>query len=344
MKILRARRGTIFLLHPFHIITTILCGFGSTFANSNLEKTFVWESYGESETLQVNIPQSLYSHYHEKPRTYNYSHYLIEDEGFDLVEALADAFKERAKEREMSEWELVNMVVDFVQSLPYLPEKGEYPKYPVETIVEYGGDCEDTSILLAAVLNELDVNCILLSPPGHMAVGIAATEMKAKRYVFNNVSYYFVETTGKNWEIGAVPDRYAGQAKVYEMPNPNSERHAIVPEAEPEIETEIITVSFLRTPEPSRDIYPNRKAFHYTVRIEGQSHTLDAIEQVQYRRIHPIYDEYKNNSWLVAYDAQQGFSKDWIGWEAVPVRVRIILRNGAMLEQLVTSNQLFQKQ
>ncbi len=318
-------------------------GFGPLASIASLDKTFVWESYGEPETLNVKVPNSLYAHYQSKPRTYRYGNYLLEDQGYDLARALASAFEQRAEQREMSEWQLVNMVVDFVQSLPYLPEaKGEYPKYPVETIVENGGDCEDTSILLAAILDELSVNCVLLSPPGHMAVGVAATGLAAKRYIFNGQSYYFVETTGKNWEIGAIPKSYMGNAKVYTLPNPEKERHILAAEKKEEPVAEVITVSFFRKPEPKRDIYPDRRAYHYTVKLEGAQHTLDEVEQVQYRRIHPVYSEYNNNSWLVAYDAKQGFSKDWIGWEAVPVRVRVILRDGNYLEQLVTFNKLFE--
>lgn len=312
-------------------------------AIASLDKTFVWESYGESETLQVKIPDALYTHYQSKPRTYQYGNYLIEDQGYDLAKALANAFEQRAAARDLSEWELVNMVVDFVQSLPYIPEaKGEYPKYPVETIVENGGDCEDTSILLAAILDQLSVNCILLSPPGHMAVGVAASGLAAKHYLFNGQSYYYVETTGKNWDIGAIPKAYMGLAKAYAVPNPNKERHALAAEPMPAPVAEVITVSFFRKSEPKRDIYPDRRAFHYTVKIEGEQRTLDDIEQVQYRRIHPMYEEYKENSWLVAYDSKQGFSKDWIGWEAVPVRVRVVLKDGNYLEQLVTFNKLFE--
>lgn len=52
--------------------------------------------------------------------------------------------------------------------------KGEYPKYPVETLVE-GGDCEDKSILLAAILRAMGYRTALLvfsGNPGHIAVGV----------------------------------------------------------------------------------------------------------------------------------------------------------------------------
>jgi len=47
-------------------------------------------------------------------------------------------------------------------------------KYPVETPVERG-DCEDKSILLAAILRALGYRTALLvfpDDPGHMAVGV----------------------------------------------------------------------------------------------------------------------------------------------------------------------------
>ena len=54
----------------------------------------------------------------------------------------------------------VDFVLSFVQSLPYTLDDvttgyDEFRRYAVETLIEGGGDCEDTTILVAAILRGL---------------------------------------------------------------------------------------------------------------------------------------------------------------------------------------------
>jgi len=82
-----------------------------------------------------------------------------------------------AIQEDLTESEKVNLLISFVQSLPYTFDNvstpfDEYPRFPIETLVFGGGDCEDTSILTSALLYEMGYDVILINPPGHMAVGI----------------------------------------------------------------------------------------------------------------------------------------------------------------------------
>ena len=54
----------------------------------------------------------------------------------------------------------------------------EYPRYPVETLFDRGGDCEDTSILTATILYEMgyDVALLILEDDNHCAIGISGGE------------------------------------------------------------------------------------------------------------------------------------------------------------------------
>jgi hypothetical protein len=55
----------------------------------------------------------------------------------------------------------------------------EYPRYPIETLVDKGGDCEDTAILAASIIRGMGYGVVLLvfpktaDSPGHCAVGVA---------------------------------------------------------------------------------------------------------------------------------------------------------------------------
>lgn len=112
----------------------------------------------------------------------------------------------------------VDMIIDVVQRLPYVPDDvstgfDDYTKFIMETFTELGGDCEDTSILLAAVLEAepFGYDMILIQPPGHMAAGIyGADDLPGYYWELNGRKYYYIETTGEGWGIGDLPDQYQG--------------------------------------------------------------------------------------------------------------------------------------
>lgn len=51
---------------------------------------------------------------------------------------------------------------------------------------------------------------VLLELPEHMALGIKCSpETRGGRsFEYNNNHYYYLETTGSNWEIGEMPEEY----------------------------------------------------------------------------------------------------------------------------------------
>ena len=68
----------------------------------------------------------------------------------------------------------------------------EYVRYPIETLVDGQGDCEDKVALLVALLYEMDADFVLLVLPEHMAVGVHLDEVDVGRYLwFHDKKYYF---------------------------------------------------------------------------------------------------------------------------------------------------------
>lgn len=68
-------------------------------------------------------------------------------------------------------------LLSFVQeSLPYEYDpknvSSDWPRHPSETLLRFGGDCEDTSILCAELLRRSGIGSAILSVPEHAAVGI----------------------------------------------------------------------------------------------------------------------------------------------------------------------------
>jgi hypothetical protein len=112
----------------------------------------------------------------------------------------------------------VDFIASFVQSFEYvkddpLNESYEYPRYPLETIKEQRGDCEDKAILTAALLDNLGYNVSLLRLPNHMAVGVRLLET-LPGYSYYIDQYYFLETTVLPMPLGKVPMEYEGLSNI----------------------------------------------------------------------------------------------------------------------------------
>ena len=175
----------------------------------------------------MQIPQALYDDYKGIPRppTANYSVYVTHPLDDTSMNNLVKMIERVAEKEGFSELEKVEFATTFVQSLPYTSDSvttsyDEYPRYPIETLVDNGGDCEDTSILLASLVNTIGYGVILIAYPGsHCAVGVKGGEGIHRTYFkYKEGKYFYVETTNTGWGIGAIPKEYAGvKAKIYDM-------------------------------------------------------------------------------------------------------------------------------
>lgn len=163
--------------------------------------------------------QQLYEEAEYRQMLDGYVPYVTEEGNSELVKNLAGVISKKAAEAFLDE---VEFAAAFVQeAIPYVSEEREYPRYPVETLVD-GGDCEDKSILLAALLREMGYRTVLLvfdGSPGHMAVGVDCQGCSGTYYQKNGVDYYYLESTGPGWSIGEVPSDLKGRsAYVYVVP------------------------------------------------------------------------------------------------------------------------------
>jgi predicted transglutaminase-like cysteine proteinase len=88
----------------------------------------------------------------------------------------------------------------------------EYWRFPLETLYWRVGDCEDSSLLTAAILKALSHKTVLLIYPHHVAVGVDAVNgftMAEQQQLVNN-TYLYCETTNEGWRVGDIPDQYLG--------------------------------------------------------------------------------------------------------------------------------------
>jgi hypothetical protein len=196
----------------------------------DIKQHYEW-NYGWSDwTWDITIPLELYWDFYDENRPEEWDNWvdMCKDSRDDYyINELVDAFETAASKQGYSKYETVEYVIAFIQSLPYTVDDettpwNEYPRYPIETLFDRGGDCEDTSILTAAILHAMgyDVALLILDNDNHCAVGIAGGEgVYGTYYIVDGTKYYFIETTGDGWGIGDFPSFDSGKAYVYPLNN-----------------------------------------------------------------------------------------------------------------------------
>jgi|GEM_PF-6390588 len=114
---------------------------------------------------------------------------------------------------------MLEYLLSFVQHLEYVHEVGEYPRYPMETIIDGGGDCDDSAILMGAVCTILRYGCGLIIWHDHADLGIAARpdEFTGKYFTKNKVRYYYCHCNAPGYRIGQYNGKYKGEPKIYHM-------------------------------------------------------------------------------------------------------------------------------
>lgn len=179
--------------------------------------------YLRDNSLTIPMIEWFYSYYKSLPR------FDITDYAAYVFDPYDDVYLSLVANRILSlpsapagESERADFIASFVQSLDYvkddpLNESYEYPRYPLETLREHHGDCEDKAILTAALLDSLGYNVSLLRLPNHMAVGVhLSNPLAAFSYYVNQ--YYFLETTTLFSPLGKVPSEYQGLTNITVYP------------------------------------------------------------------------------------------------------------------------------
>jgi len=178
----------------------------------------------ENGTWEINmeIPKSDYEYYKVFPGAYRYAFnvsylsYFMTINDPD-IKNLSLALNYISAEQDFDNLTRLNFILTFVQeAMGYYTDINttgfeDYYKFPLETLVEGGGDCEDTSLLMYTISHILGYNVKLIvmnvsSPAGimgHVAVGVHFQSIPLSPYSkylrdgFYNEGklYYYMETT-----------------------------------------------------------------------------------------------------------------------------------------------------
>jgi hypothetical protein len=190
---------------------------GSNYTRDDVEGAYHLELTGRTLGREWAVEFFGYKSAHAQAQRRSRGRSRPEYVSFELTdgtaEELASLLHEEAMACEYSDYEAVEFVIDFVQALPYVPDDvsrgfDDYTKFIMETFLEMGGDCEDTAILLASVLEvePFGYDMILIQPPGHMAAGIWQEDPDGWYWELDVRTYAYIETTGRGWGIGDCPE------------------------------------------------------------------------------------------------------------------------------------------
>lgn len=196
--------------------------------------TYKWDFYNYSYTWgpleidEVSYLDILYYYRFVKQHPLFYSWnakyyvdtYTLDRYSIEYVKPVVDALIYAANRDGYLGSRAVDFVISFVQGMPYVPDNvstsfDDYPRYPIETLLENGGDCEDTVLLSATLLRQMGYGtAIIFLPayaPEYAALGVLGNKtVIGTYYLVDGKRYYYVETTGQGWQVGQVPFEYYG--------------------------------------------------------------------------------------------------------------------------------------
>lgn len=140
------------------------------------------------------------------------------------IDFLVDSLRILSNEQRLSKQDLAEMVVSFVQDIPYsyvrVGECSESDNYgkpcigsialglltPYEFLHSLYGDCDTRAVLIFTVLEEMGFEPMIVVSNEYahamLALNITATGDHLKH---RGKNYYFWETTGKGWPLGMLP-------------------------------------------------------------------------------------------------------------------------------------------
>lgn len=188
----------------------------SAFKRSLVEGGYIIEYTARYKNINwgVNffISNSLYSSRLQTTRGRSRIEYARLLSSLGLIKTLNAGIRSEARRKlsNPTEKDVLHMTIDFVQSIPYVSDSigagiDDYSKFATETLVDLSGDCEDSTILLGALLAEQGHPVTFIKFPNHVGIGIQGP-YEGSTIEYLSEEYYYIETTSFGWTIGDIPE------------------------------------------------------------------------------------------------------------------------------------------
>jgi len=197
--------------------------------------TYNWEYNGKKYTLSETLYRNIYNYYHQAPgkdfsiddtavKYYQKIVSSMEAREDKTISVLAGSIIKLGDENKLSDDDIVELAVSFVQSIPYDEEKGSLiqseinkhptnsglipatqdtlPRSPYETLFDNKGICTDKTYLMIALLKKLGYGTALFEFDNHLAPGIQCSP----EYSTYKSGYCLIESTSTTAKIGEVSE------------------------------------------------------------------------------------------------------------------------------------------
>ncbi len=194
-----------------------------------LKKNYIFKYKNKDEALSLNLSSSIFDSYKSSPKVFRYQvdsapediqgefyKLFLETKASDnSIEQIVSSLRHIAAANNLSDDELAELALSFVQYIPYDTAKASQlepePYYPYETLYLNRGVCSDKTFLAYQILQKLGYGVAIIDMPdiNHSAIGIACE----KKYSLENSGYCYGETTNY-FPISVIPKNIAsGQAE-----------------------------------------------------------------------------------------------------------------------------------
>jgi len=198
--------------------------------------TFGWEYNGFEYSITETLYESVYEYYNLNPEKEFYYGDMDENDYFinflsksealedDTISKIVQEIRLEANKRNLSDDELVELIIAFVQFIPYDDDKlaiieygneaeneKTWPRFPYEVLYENKGVCSGKTLLTIALLKEIGYGATIFDFDNemHMAPAVKCT----KEYSSYNSGYCFAEVTETGYKIGEIPQLEIGVGK-----------------------------------------------------------------------------------------------------------------------------------
>jgi len=127
----------------------------------------------------------------------------------DRLSNLSSAFTWFQNKNNLSDREILEIIIDFIQEIPYEIPDNYYGIYtPSDVLFRNAGDCDSKSLLAALILKQLGYETAIFYSDEYAHAMLGLNVPSTGEYKeHNGKSYYFTEMTATGWQIGELsPD------------------------------------------------------------------------------------------------------------------------------------------
>jgi PKD repeat protein len=135
--------------------------------SGTIPRHFEWDYNGQTQSCDLAISRDLYIYYKSQPRIAwglrDYDEYVLDPLDDDYLETVTTEVLGTSAGDRYAAFEDALFFVQHCIEYVYDPLWYEYPRYPVEMLVDQIGDCEDTAILYASLVRTLGYGALMVA-------------------------------------------------------------------------------------------------------------------------------------------------------------------------------------